>query len=44
MMKEKAAQKLSIDKLIESKKRRGNYCEKELLDRIVFDKEPPKKK
>jgi len=44
MMKEKVAQKVKIDKEIESKKRRGNYCEKELIDRVIFEKEPPKKK
>ena len=43
MMKEKAAQKVKIDKIIDQKKRRGNYCEKELLERIVFDKDPKKK-
>jgi len=41
---EKSEEKKNMDKDMERMKRRENYVEKELIDRIVFDKEPPKKK
>lgn len=44
LMKEKAVQKQKMDKLIESRRRRGDYCEKELIDRVVFEHPPSNKK
>lgn len=41
---EKAGEKKSIEKDMEKMKRRESYAEKELMERVVFDKEPPKKK
>ena len=41
-MKEKNTQETEINKVIEAKKRRGKYCEKELMEKIVFEK-PSKK-
>ena len=43
IMIEKTEEELKLAKYIEAKKRREHYCEKELIERIVFDKEPPKK-
>ena len=43
IMKEKVTEEEKLHKYIESKKRREHYCEKELIERIVFEKEPPKK-
>ena len=42
IMKEKSCQETEINKVIEAKKRRGKYCEKELMEKIVFEK-PSKK-
>jgi len=44
MMKEKTKEKQKMDKIIEARRRRGNYVENEIIDRVVFEKEPPKKK
>lgn len=44
LMKEKTVQKQKMDKLIESRRRRGDYCEKELIDRVVFEHPPSNKK
>ena len=33
-----------MDKDMEKMKRRENYVEKELIDRVIFEKEPSKKK
>jgi len=44
MMKEKSKEKEKMDKIIETRRRRGDYVEKEIMERLVFDKEPPKKK
>ena len=41
-MKEKNTQETEINKVIEAKKRRGKYCEKDLMEKIVFEK-PSKK-
>ena len=41
---EKAEQKKNKDKDMEKMKRRESYVEKELMERVVFDKEPAKKK
>lgn len=41
---EKAEEKKNKDKDMEKMKRRESYVEKELMERVVFDKEPPKKK
>ena len=41
-MKEKNTQETEINKVIEAKKRRGKYCEKELMEKFVFEK-PSKK-
>ena len=32
------------DDFVYRQKRRENHCEKELIDRVIFEKEPPKKK
>jgi hypothetical protein len=44
IMKEKTEEQVKLNKYIDAKKRREQYCEKELIERIVFDKEPPHKK
>ena len=41
---EKGDQKKHLDKDVEKMKRRESYVEKELIDRKIFEKEPPKKK
>merc|ERR1719237_1938474 len=41
---EKGDQKKHMDKDVEKMKRRESYVEKELIDRKIFEKEPPKKK
>jgi len=41
---EKVEEKKNMDKDMEKIKRRENYVEKELMDRVVFEKDPPKKK
>lgn len=41
---EKAEEKKNKDKDMEKMKRRESYVEKELMERVVFDKEPAKKK
>merc|ERR1712110_1187369 len=41
---EKDDQKKHMDKDVEKMKRRESYVEKELIDRKIFEKEPPKKK
>ena len=43
-MVEKDGQKEHLDKNVERMKRRESYVEKELIDRKIFEKEPPKKK
>merc|ERR1712203_53533 len=40
---EKGDQKKHLDKNVEKMKRRGAYVEKELGERKIFEKEPPKK-
>merc|ERR1711970_1455603 len=39
---EKVEEKKNMDKDMEKIKRRENYVEKELMDRVVFEKDPPK--
>jgi len=41
---EKVEEKKSIDKDVEKMKRREAYAENKLIDRVIFEKEPPKKK
>merc|ERR1712110_222831 len=41
---EKGDQKKHLDKDVEKMKRRESYVEKELVERKIFEKEPPKKK
>jgi len=41
---EKAEEKKCMDKDVEKMRRRENYVGKELIDRVIFEKEPPKKK
>jgi hypothetical protein len=43
IMKEKTTEEEKLHKYIDAKKRREHYCEKELIERIVFEKEPSKK-
>jgi len=44
IMDAKNEEKKAIDKLIEKTKRRETYVENEIVDRVIFEKEPPKKK
>jgi len=44
IMEAKNEEKKAIEKIIQKTSRRETYLEKEKTDRIVFDKEPPKKK
>jgi len=44
IMEAKNEEKKAIDKQIEKTKRKENYIEKEIVDRVIFEKEPPKKK
>jgi len=42
IMNAKNEEKKAIDKIIQKAARRENYLEKEIVDRVVFEKEPPK--
>merc|ERR1719435_385332 len=44
IMDAKNEEKKAIDKIIEKTKRRETYVENEIVDRVIFEKEPPKKK